>query len=103
MAALFLFAALPAFAAGEGTVELVIQDHKFQPAVLEIPAGKRMQIHVRNLDPTAEEFESAPLKIEKVIAGKGEGTVRLRPLEKGSYPFIGEYHSSTAKGTIIAK
>jgi len=51
----------------------------------------------------AEEFESHDLKIEKVIAGGTSGTVRLRPLDPGRYPFVGEYHEDTAKGVIVSE
>ncbi len=40
-----------------------------------MPAGQPFVIRVRNLDATAEEFESPALRIEKVIAGNGEGLV----------------------------
>jgi hypothetical protein len=50
---------------------------------------------VQNRDDTAEEFDSKSLKVEKVIAGRGEAVVRLRRLDPGTYPFIGEYHSNT--------
>ena len=56
-----------------------------------------------NRDDTAEEFDSTSLKVEKVIAGRGEAVVRLRSLDPGTYPFIGEYHSDTAKGNVIAE
>ncbi len=46
---------------------------------------------------------SSALKVEKVIAGGGEGSVRLRPLDPGRYPFMGEYHADTAKGVVIAE
>jgi hypothetical protein len=29
--------------------------------------------------------------------------VRLRPLAPGRYAFMGEYHSDTAKGVVIAE
>ena len=38
-----------------------------------------------------------------MIAGGKSGVVRLRPLDKGSYPFVGEYHDDTAKGVVIAE
>jgi hypothetical protein len=43
------------------------------------------------------------LKVEKVIAGKSKGVVRIGPLKPGRYPFVGEYHEATAKGVIIAE
>ncbi len=42
-----------------------------------------------NEDATAEEFDSASLKVEKVVAGNSSGNVRLRPLAPGRYPFTG--------------
>ena len=82
---------------------LTIKDHKFEPAELRVPADKAVTITVKNLDPTAEEFESKALKIEKVIAGKSEGTVRLRAMKPGRYEFVGEFHEKTAKGVIIVE
>jgi len=29
--------------------------------------------------------------------------VRLRPLSPGRYPFMGEYHSQTAQGVVVAE
>ncbi len=57
--------------AADDTFTLTIQDHRFEPAQLEVPAGKKLKLVVKNLDPTPEEFESHDLKREKVIAGKG--------------------------------
>lgn len=82
---------------------LTIKDHKFTPTELKVPANQRVVITVINEDATAEEFESNVLKVEKVIAGKSRGTVRIGPLAPGKYPFIGEFHESTAKGVVIAE
>jgi len=92
-----------ATAAEEAEVTIAIKDHKFDPAEIKVPADKAVKLTVNNLDATAEEFESHPLRVEKVIAGKGTATIRLKPLAKGSYKFVGEYHEDTAKGTIIAE
>ncbi len=86
-----------------GQIVLRIENHVFSPAEIHVKAGQRTQILVINLDPTAEEFDSTSLKVEKVIAGKSEGVVRLRSLDPGSYPFIGEYHADTAKGVVVAE
>jgi len=94
--------------AGAATVRaddyvLTIKDHKFSPAEIKVPANQRVMITVINEDPTAEEFDSGALKVEKVVAGKSKGTVRIGPLKPGRYPFIGEYNEATAKGTVIAE
>lgn len=96
-------ATLSAPAARAADYTLTIKDHKFTPTELKVPANKRVVITVINQDASAEEFESHALKIEKVIAGKSKATVRIGPLTPGSYPFVGEFHESTAKGTIVAE
>jgi hypothetical protein len=87
----------------QGQIVVTLQNHVFAPAEIHVPAGQRTQILLKNLDATAEEFDSTSLKIEKVVAGKSEGVLRLRPLDPGSYPFVGEYNSDTAKGVVIAE
>lgn len=82
---------------------ITIKDHRFIPVELKVPANKRVAITVTNDDPTPEEFESKPMKVEKVIPGKSKGVVRIGPLKPGRYPFVGEFHGSTAKGVVIAE
>ena len=82
---------------------LTIKDHVFRPAEIKVPANQRVMITVVNDDATPEEFDSSALKVEKVVAGKSKGVVRIGPLKPGRYPFIGEYHESTAKGVVIAE
>jgi len=84
-------------------VQLTIKDHRFDPAEVRVPAGKAFVLQVKNEDGTAEELESRPLKVEKVIAGKRTATVRVRALEKGRYAFYGEYHPATAQGAVVAE
>jgi plastocyanin len=101
MAGLWLSSAAPLQA--QIAIEVTIKDHRFTPAEIHVPAGKPAVLNIKNEDATAEEFDSSPLKVEKVIGGGNEGTVRLRPLEPGRYPFMGEYHSDTAQGVVIAE
>jgi plastocyanin len=89
--------------AQQAAIQVTIKDHQFSPSEIHVPAGKPAVLNVKNEDATAEEFDSTALKIEKVIGGGKEGTVRLRPLDAGRYPFIGEYHADTAKGVVIAE
>jgi plastocyanin len=105
--AILLAAALqgapPAVADDAPIVNITIKDHKFEPAEVHVKAGQPVILVVKNEDPTAEEFESPALKIEKIIAGGQQGTIRLRPLPVGSYPFAGEFHEDSAKGVVIAE
>lgn len=82
---------------------VTIKDHKFTPSEIKVPANTRFTITVNNEDATPEEFESKPMKAEKVIPGKSKGVVRIGPLKPGRYPFVGEFHESTAKGVVIAE
>ncbi len=93
---------LTAFAA-EGDYTLVIEQHRFQPAELTIPAGKKIRLSVENRDATAEEFDSHALNREKVIPAKARATIFIGPLEPGRYVFMGEYHADTAQGAIVAQ
>jgi hypothetical protein len=97
------FLAMGAAAARADDYVLTIKDHRFTPTEIKIPANKRVQITVVNDDATPEEFESKEMKVEKVIPGKSKGVVRVGPLRPGRYPFFGEFHEATAKGTLIAE
>lgn len=89
--------------AGAQSYTISIKDHRFTPTEIKIPADKRVEITVVNEDATAEEFESKPMKVGKVIPGKSKGVVRIGPLKPGRYNFVGEFHESTAKGTVIVE
>lgn len=99
----FLVIALGAIAAENGPIVIIIKNHKFEPAVVRVPAGKRVELIVENRDKTPEEFESHDLGREKVIAGGAKAVIRIGPLKKGTYRFVGEFHEATAKGKIIAE
>jgi plastocyanin len=82
---------------------LVIKDHQFQPTEIEVPAGQKIALTVKNNDSTPEEFESTELRREKVVAGGEQITVYIGPLKPGKYEFFGDFNPKTARGHIIAK
>ena len=88
--------------AQEADVRIVIRDHKFEPAEITVPAGKKLKLVIDNQDATAEEFESYELNREKVVPPKGQVTIYVGPLKPGSYPFFGDFNKETAKGALIA-
>jgi plastocyanin len=103
-----LLSTVATIAAGAATAHaddyvVTIKDHRFAPAEIKVPANQRVTITVINEDATAEEFESSTLKVEKVVAAKSKGSVRIGPLKPGRYPFVGEYNEATARGTVIAE
>jgi plastocyanin len=93
---LSVWAADPEFA-------LTIRDHRFDPAEIHVPAGQKVKLVVHNQDATPEEFESHELNREKVIAPGSKVTIFIGPLAPGRYPFFGEFHEKTARGTVIAE
>lgn len=80
--------------------ELRIQNHKFEPEILKLPAGKKIRLKVHNLDNTVEEFESTDLKREKIVPANSSIHIVLAPLKAGTYKFFGEFHEATAQGKI---
>ena len=93
----------PPLWAEDATYTLSIKDHRFTPAEITIPADTRVKLLVKNLDPSAEEFESYELNREKVIAGGKEAIIYIGPVKPGRYPFFGEFNQDTAQGVVIAK
>lgn len=102
-AAFFVLAPAMAIADGEPERTIVIKDHRFDPAVVEVPAKARVKLIIDNQDPGAEEFESTDLRREKVIAGYSKGVVWVGPLPPGEYRFFGDFHQDTAQGKLVAK
>jgi len=100
---LAVFLAMTAAASAADDIVITIKDHRFTPAEVKIPANKRMSIVVVNDDPTPEEFESLPMKIEKIIPGNSKALIRFGPIAPGRYEFIGEFNQATAKGVMIAE
>lgn len=101
---LALLTFLPVMAcAADMEAALTIKNHRFSPAELKVPAGKKIKLIVDNQDASPEEFESHELNREKMIAANAKGTIFIGPLAPGSYPFFGEFHEDTAHGVIIAE
>ena len=96
-----LAAQVPAHAEDVPTFRLTLKGHQFSPAELQVPAGVRFMLVVKNEDPTPAEFESKELGAEKVISAGREATVRVGPLAAGRYPFEDEFNNQ-AKGALVA-
>ena len=100
--ALLVLASTPAIA-DDNVVSLSLKDHRFTPAEIHVRANTPTTVTLANNDDQTEEFDSTSLKIEKVVTGHAVGALRLRPLAPGRYPFMGEFHSDTAQGVVIAE
>ena len=97
-----LFAFPAAALAATPQFSIALKAHQFVPKELEIPAGKKVELRVRNNDPAPAEFESTSLHREEVVVGGGEIRVFLGPLDPGRYTFFDDFHPST-RGTLIVK
>ena len=90
-------------AADQLEIPLAIEKNRFQPSEIKVKAGTPFVLVVTNKDATPEEFESKELRIEKVIPAGKTLKISVRALRPGTYPFVGEFHETTAKGRIVAE
>jgi uncharacterized protein (DUF58 family) len=98
--------AVPAARAEEPPFEIriTIREHRFEPATIEVPAGRALKLIVTNADATPEEFESVGLKIERVIPPGKTAEFTVKPLRANrNYKFFGEFHPETAQGQLVVK
>jgi plastocyanin len=82
---------------------LAIENHRFVPSELTIPAGEKVRLRIENHDATPEEFESHELNREKLISGRSSAVVFVGPLKAGSYHFFGEFNEDTAQGRLVVE
>jgi hypothetical protein len=89
--------------AAEDGFTLSIKGKSFEPNQLTVPAGQKITLTVKNLNPTPSEFESSDLNREKVVTGGSDITVFIGPLRPGSYEFFDDFSADTPHGHIVAK
>lgn len=82
---------------------LVARDGVFEPATIEVAAGKRFKIEISNEGKGPIEFESRDLKQEKVLAAGAKSSVVINGLKPGTYYFFDDFHPETGKCQIVAK
>lgn len=98
-----LLAAGAALAAPLPTYELTLQDGHFNPAQLKVPAGQRFKIVLKNIGQSPAEFESTPLRVEKVLSPGVTTFVVIHPLKPGTYGFFDEFNPQLPEGSILAE
>ena len=92
--------ALPALA--DEPLRLVLHEHQFTPDRLEVPAGVKFKLIVKNDSDKPIEWESDELDREDVIKPGEEDTVFLGPLDPGLYRYFDDRHQDS-KGVLVAK
>jgi uncharacterized cupredoxin-like copper-binding protein len=83
--------------------EVVARDGRLVPARLEVPAGQRVKLVVRNEGKSPIEFENLDMRVEKVLAPGATSFVVLPKLKPGEYEFIDEFHADAGRMKVIAK
>jgi hypothetical protein len=91
-----------AASAQETSLQVTVENGQFSPAELRAPANKPILITIKNNGAKAMEFESVSLRVEKVVAAKSQGTVRVRALSPGRYEFFDDFNKAT-RGTLIVE
>jgi len=84
------------------TVTLVLKNHRFTPAVIQVAADQRVRVRLVNQDAAGEEFDSRDLDIEEDVTPLGQTSFEIGPLKPGRYRFSGELHAQTAEGEVVA-
>lgn len=100
-----LAAAIPLAASAAEMPEftLTIQNHRFDPATLKVPANTKFKVVVVNKDATASEFESHEFNREKIVPPNSMAQVFIGPLDKGQYKFFDDFHQDTGHGVLIVE
>ena len=103
LASSLLLALTPVRAQDMPSVNLLIRDGRFTPSTLEVPANTKFRLLIKNEGPGAEEFESAELHKEKVLAPGASSFLIFQPLKPGSYKFFSDFHPDTSQSLMVAK
>ena len=85
------------------TFHIVAKGGRLSPERIEVPAGKRIKLTIRNEGSGPIEFENLDLRVEKVLAPGAASFVVTPPLRPGTHTFIDEFHPDTGSMQIIAR
>ena len=99
---LVVLALAPPALADDPSFSIVLKNNQFVPSEVQIPAGVKVKLVVRNDNPTASEFESTQFHREKVVPPGQEISVFVGPLDPGSYEFFDAFHPKT-RGHLVVK
>lgn len=83
--------------------DIVANDGRLTPERLEVPAGQRLRLNLRNEGPGPLEFENPDMHVEKVLSAGASSFVVLPKLEPGEYNFTDEFNPVTGNLTVIVK
>lgn len=89
--------------ADDPVFRIVFEDGKMSPLRIEVPADTRFELELVNAGKTPAEFESMPLRKEKVIAPGVTTSMVIKGLDPGEYPFFDDFHPDAPPAVLVAK
>ena len=102
LAAVAMLQVSPSQAQQATEIRLTYSQGQFQPSQVSAPADRPIAFRIKNLDAKAMEFESASLRVEKVVAAGSEGIVNVRALKPGRYEFYDDFNDK-ARGALTVQ
>ncbi len=90
-----------ALAQAASPIRIEVLDQGFQPATVQVPAGKRVQLSITNKRKIPSEFESFPLNREKIVPPGGTIRVWIGPLDPGHYKFFDDFNPDKTGEVIV--
>jgi Cupredoxin-like domain len=79
------------------------RDGAISPPVVEVPAGTRFKLELRNTGLSPVEFESLELRKEKVLGPGVTSFIVIRSLDPGEYRFFDDFHLDMPPATLLAR
>ena len=73
------------------------------PSRIEVPADTRIELLLVNKGTTPAEFESLPLRKEKVLAPGTSSSMVIKGLDPGEYPFFDDFHPDAPPAVQIGR
>ena len=102
-ACIFSFVVAPAAHAENQIFTITAKDGHYVPDKIDVPAGQKIHLVVKNADKAEVEFESYPLNQEQKIQSGEQIDAYVGPLDAGkSYEFFDD-NNPDAKGTLSAQ
>lgn len=89
--------------ADDPVFRIVFDDGKVTPSRIEVPADTRIELELVNVGKTPAEFESLPLRKEKVVAPGVTTSMVIKGLEPGEYAFFDDFHPDAPPAVLVAK
>ena len=102
LAAAFI-AAAPVYAQEDPVFHVHFSNGVVSPSVIEVPANKRFKLELHNDGMAPIEFESIPLRKEKVLAPGASSFLVFRSLDAGNYAFFDDFHLDIPPAKLVSQ